>query len=145
MDGDYSGQQRCLCNYISKWFDFKVFSNRDYKLDILSDISLNSQLCETLTTDCRRNKYYVLSCHVTSRAFVRWRSVSDGNPKTVIRRPEEISSVPQLPILKAFATGRTQACNLEPHCAMAPRCIPRLLSKKKNQQQQRIVRELTFH
>ena len=32
-----------------------------------------------------RETNIVVFCHVISRAFVRWRSVSDGNPKTVTR------------------------------------------------------------
>ena len=43
----------------------------------------------------QRNEYYVFLCHVTSWAFARWRSMSDGNLKTVTRRPEEMPSVPQ--------------------------------------------------
>ena len=57
-------------------------------------------------------------CHVISRAFVRWRSVSDSNPKTVTRRPEEMPSVHQKP---NFIIGQTQSCNLEFHCAIVPR------------------------
>ena len=49
----------------------------------------------------QRNEYYGFFCHVISRVFVRWRSVSDGNPKTVTRRPEEMPSVTQNPIRKA--------------------------------------------
>ena len=69
-----------------------------------------------------RETNIVVFCHVISRAFVRWRSVSDGNPKTVTRRPEEIPSVPQKPNPQgiAFIIGRTQACNLEIHCTIAP-------------------------
>ena len=69
----------------------------------------------------QRNEYCFF-CHVISRAFVRWRSVSDGNPKTVTRRPEEMPSVPQKPNPQgiAFIIGRTQACNLEIHCTVAP-------------------------
>ena len=40
-------------------------------------------------------------CYLISRAFVRWRSVSDGNLKIVTRRPEEMPSVPQKPNRKA--------------------------------------------
>ena len=40
-----------------------------------------------------RETNIVVFCHVISRAFVRWRSVSDGNPKTVTRRPEEIQGI----------------------------------------------------
>ena len=37
-------------------------------------------------------------CHVISHVICHvWRSVSDGNPKTVTRRPEELPSVPQKP------------------------------------------------
>ena len=46
----------------------------------------------------QRNECYVFFCHViNSRAFVRWRSVSDGSPNTVTRRPEKMPSVPQKP------------------------------------------------
>ena len=48
--------------------------------------------------------------------------MSDGNPKRVTRRPEEMPSVPQKPNPQgiAFIIGRTQACNLEIHCTIAP-------------------------
>ena len=49
----------------------------------------------------QRNEYYCFFRHVISRAFVRWRSVTDGNLKTVTGRPEEMPSVPQNPIRKA--------------------------------------------
>ena len=48
------------------------------------------------------NEHYGFFCHLISRAFVRWRSVSDGNLKTVTRRLEEMPSVPQNPIPKAW-------------------------------------------
>ena len=50
----------------------------------------------------QRNEYYGFFCYVISRAFVRWRSVSDGNLKTVTQRPEEMPSLPQNPIRKAW-------------------------------------------
>ena len=66
----------------------------------------------------QRNEYYGFFCHVGSRAFVRWRSVSDGNLKSGTRRTEEMPSVPQS---IAYIIGRTQACNREIHYAIAPR------------------------
>ena len=49
----------------------------------------------------RETNIMFVFCHVISRAFVRWCSVFDGNPKTVIRRPEEMPCVPQKPNRKA--------------------------------------------
>ena len=49
----------------------------------------------------QRNEYCFFFCRVISWAFVRWRSVSDGNAKTVTRRSEEMPSVPQKPNHKA--------------------------------------------
>ena len=34
----------CLCNYISKWFDFQVFSDKDYKPEVPSHNSFNSKI-----------------------------------------------------------------------------------------------------
>ena len=49
----------------------------------------------------RETNIMLFFCHAISRAFVRWRSVSDDNPNTVTRRPEEMPSVPQKPNRKA--------------------------------------------
>ena len=40
------------------------------------------------------------------RVFVRWCSVFDGNPKTVIRRPKEMPCVPQKPNLRQSICNR---------------------------------------
>ena len=34
----------CLCNYISKWLDFQVFSDKDYKPELPSHNSFNSKI-----------------------------------------------------------------------------------------------------
>ena len=34
----------CLCNYISKWLDFQVFPDKDYKLEVPSHNSFNSKI-----------------------------------------------------------------------------------------------------
>ena len=34
----------CLCNYISKWLDFQVFSDKDYKPEVPSHNSFNSKI-----------------------------------------------------------------------------------------------------
>ena len=67
------------------------------------------------------NEYYVFFCHVICHV---WRSESDGNPKTV--RNAKCTSETK-PHGIAFIIGRTQACNLEIHCAISPRCIARLV------------------
>ena len=34
----------CLCNYMSKWLDFQVFSDKDYKPEVPSHNSFNSKI-----------------------------------------------------------------------------------------------------
>ena len=38
----------CLCTYISKWLDFKFFSDKDYKLEVPSHNPCRKNNCETL-------------------------------------------------------------------------------------------------
>ena len=87
---------------------------------------------KSATTQIRHNRRircYCFFCHVISRAFVLValddRRQSEDHSSTARRNAECTSETKPQGI--AFIMGRTRAFNLEIHCAIAPRCIARLV------------------